>query len=239
MEKNLRLQRIWKCMKQRCNNPKNTTYKNYGGRGIKVCEEWTKFKPFEKWALENGYQDDLTIDRIDVNGNYEPSNCRWISFLEQQYNKRKTIYFVHKNKKYNLLELSGKLGLSITTIRARIKRGFDENNISKQMVAKKIKKYLYNNKLIDIVELSKQTNIPTKVLYQRIDVLGWSIEKAINTPKCNMSSKIKLYDYNGKKMCIAEISKIVGIKRTTLNYRLSKCNYDINLAINNDLWRAK
>lgn len=68
-----RLYRIWKNMISRCENPNKTFYKNYGGRGIKVCAEWNKdFVAFKDWALENGYKDDLTIDRIDNDGNYSP-----------------------------------------------------------------------------------------------------------------------------------------------------------------------
>lgn len=84
-----KLYNVWLRMKGRCNNPKATNYKYYGGRGITVCDEWkNSYAAFREWALANGYKDGLSIDRIDVNGNYTPDNCRWITMAEQQKNKR-------------------------------------------------------------------------------------------------------------------------------------------------------
>ncbi len=86
-----RIYRIWQSMKSRCYYSKNKFYHCYGGRGIQICEEWkSSFELFAIWALANGYKDNLSIDRIDVNGDYCPQNCRWATQKEQQNNKRKS-----------------------------------------------------------------------------------------------------------------------------------------------------
>lgn len=79
---------VWNMMKQRCQNSNNKDYHFYGERGISVCDEWIRYPPFREWALKNGYLSGLTIDRIDSDGNYEASNCRWITIQEQQKNRR-------------------------------------------------------------------------------------------------------------------------------------------------------
>lgn len=83
-----RLYRIWNCMRNRCYRKSYHAYKHYGGRGIRVCPEWNSFEPFRDWAMSYGYKDDLSIDRIDVNGNYSPENCRWVTMAYQNQNKR-------------------------------------------------------------------------------------------------------------------------------------------------------
>lgn len=85
-----RLYYVWGTMKTRCYNPNTKDYKYYGGRGIAVCEEWrTNFSAFKEWALANGYAPELTIDRVDVDGDYCPENCRWVTRAEQNRNQRK------------------------------------------------------------------------------------------------------------------------------------------------------
>jgi hypothetical protein len=117
-----RLYKTHQGMKARCYNSNSDSYKYYGGRGITICDEWrNSYKAFKEWAINNGYRDDLTIDRIDVNGNYEPSNCRWITNKEQQRNKR-TNHLIECNGDIKpLCEWAEIYGINAETIVCRIK----------------------------------------------------------------------------------------------------------------------
>ena len=106
-----RLYRIWDGLRNRCNNPKHPNYNNYGGRGISVCSEWDDFENFSKWSMANGYRDDLTIDRVDNDGNYEPSNCRWATKKVQANNTRKTIKITYNGDTKTLSEWAEIVGI--------------------------------------------------------------------------------------------------------------------------------
>lgn len=120
-----RLYRIWAQMKQRCKNPKSSGWKDYGGRGIKCCAEWEDYQTFRNWSLANGYSNELTIDRIDVNGDYCPENCRWVGWDIQLKNQRPRcdLLLDPENGNLKLSELSEKYGLKYATLYFRFKRG--------------------------------------------------------------------------------------------------------------------
>lgn len=113
----------WKCMKSRCYREKDPSYKYYGARGIKVCDEWHNILNFEKWVDENPYFDGATIDRIDTNGNYEPSNCRWATMFEQDKNRRNSILIEHNGETHNITEWAKITGINRSTLKNRYWRG--------------------------------------------------------------------------------------------------------------------
>lgn len=119
-----RLYTIYNGMKQRCNNPNSPSYPYYGGRGIKICDKWLKsFEVFSEWAIHNGYSKDLTLDRINNDGNYEPQNCRWATRLEQANNTRKCKKITCNGETHSENEWSRILGISQTTISSRLRKG--------------------------------------------------------------------------------------------------------------------
>lgn len=126
-----RLYTIWQGMKHRCASHK---HKNYGVRGIKVCREWQEFIPFQKWALENGYKKNLSIDRKDVNGNYTPKNCKWSTQKEQMNNTRRNVVAEYNGKKQNLTQWEKELGFSPGFLLTRYNRGLREKELFKPKV---------------------------------------------------------------------------------------------------------
>lgn len=109
-------------MKYRCYNPKSASYKNYGARGIKICDEWLNDKnKFFEWCISSGIKKELSIDRIDVNGNYSPTNCRWATNKQQLNNMRCNVKLEYKDKKYTIAELSELLNINYQTIHKRLK----------------------------------------------------------------------------------------------------------------------
>lgn len=125
-----RLYRIWTTMKARCEKKTKDNYKFYGGRGITVCEEWQDFECFEKWAVANGYQDNLSLDRKNPNQNYMPSNCRWITIQEQQNNRRDNVILTYKGKTYTKAQLARALGYKYHTVDNRLRLGWTTEEIA-------------------------------------------------------------------------------------------------------------
>ena len=184
-----RLSIIYANMKQRCYNKNCTRYKDYGARGITVCEEWndrnwsgTKhlskgYVAFRDWALAHGYSDNLTIDRIDNNKGYSPENCRWITKQEQSNNKRTNNYITLNGKTQTLTQWAKELKISKHAIYDRIKKGetpeeaLQKKNNSERLIE-------YKGRVQSMKQWCKELNLPYKRIKQRISTYHWEIERA-------------------------------------------------------------
>lgn len=125
-----RLYKIWQGMKNRCYKENTNGYENYGKRGIEVCVEWRhNFVNFYNWAISNGYKDNLTIDRLDNNKNYEPENCKWSTLKEQSNNRRTNCFIEYNGEKHSMKEWSEILNISYATMRTRRTRGWKNEEI--------------------------------------------------------------------------------------------------------------
>jgi len=126
---NERLYRIWALIKDRCNNKNSKSYKNYGGRGIYMCSQWTDdFTTFYQWSLENGYTEKLTIDRTDNDKGYFPSNCRWVTRKVQANNTRANFWIARNGSVKTLSEWCEITGVNRSTVNGRIRLGWEEKN---------------------------------------------------------------------------------------------------------------
>lgn len=135
-ETKTRLFKVWESMRARCEYKKHPHFKDYGARGISVCEEWQDFNNFKSWAALNGYTDKLTIDRIDNDGNYEPTNCRWVTAKQQQNNKRNNHIIGAFDEVHTLSEWSEITGINSSTIKERLKRGWNPEKALSQPTRK-------------------------------------------------------------------------------------------------------
>lgn len=135
----------YRSMMDRCYREKASNYYLYGGRGIKVCDEWHNIENFEKWVETSGYKKGLTLDRIDVNGNYEPNNCRWVTMKEQDNNRRNTIYIEHNGEVHTISEWAEITGINRRTLNSRYYRGIRGDKLFKKIISNKGKSWTVKN----------------------------------------------------------------------------------------------
>lgn len=197
--KHSKLNSVFLVMKERCYNPKCKQYKDYGGRGIILCDEWNNreiihlgkhgrstkgWLTFKEWALSHGYKEGLSIDRIDVNGIYSPENCRWADRKIQNNNTRFNHYVTYKGKTQTLAQWCEELGLKYDTVRCRlnnynfsVEEAFETNeNTHLRLIEWKGKKQ-------SLASWCRELRLNYKTVEVRLNKLHWSVEKAFSYSK--------------------------------------------------------
>ncbi|MCQ2544314.1 MAG: hypothetical protein MJ126_09140 [Lachnospiraceae bacterium] len=166
-EEYARIYNVWKNINERCNNPKSKSYKSYGGR--EITNEFVEFEDFIEWALENGYDNDLSIERVDVNGNYSKANCKWIPIKEQCYNTQKTNWITYKGKTQSLSKWAEELGFNKHTLQTRYNRGERNvdvlfSNLSRDVTKyDKVIQYDLQGNIIKIYDSVREANLQTGI----------------------------------------------------------------------------
>jgi hypothetical protein len=174
---------VWRGMKSRCFNPNEKSYKNYGGRGVTVCERWEDFNNFYE-DMGPRPSDKHSIDRIDNDGDYCLENCRWATRVEQNRNCRSNRLWVYQGKKQTISMWAEDTGLSYDTLYRRWTLGWEIERIltTIPIAPNATQKYTHEGETLSLYQWSKRNGIHRTTLRYRIIKLGWSIEKALTTP---------------------------------------------------------
>ena len=189
-----RLYRIWRSMKDRCYNKSSPAYQYYGGKGIKMCDEWigsNGFQDFHRWAIQNGYEEPLTIERISVDGDYSPENCMWIPRNKQTRNRSCTNWVSYNGEKYTLTEASKLFDFDRATLRKHIAECDDDSERAiKELIEDRklhprnhMPPITINGETKTLGEWCKKLNVPYARAEIRIKRYGWTPEEALLTPK--------------------------------------------------------
>lgn len=222
-------------LRARCYNPKDNNYKNYGARGITVCDAWLDdCNTFYEWSKSNGYADNLTLDRIDNNGPYSPDNCRWTTNLEQQSNKRNNHRITFRGETKHISEWCRILGISKSVLLGRLRSGWSEERALTQPVKKYVKRvegevtFTYKGKTKTVLQWSEELNINPNTLYKRKEA-GWTDEEIITIPKGK----------GRKDINISHLAKAAGINASTLYYRIVKFGWSEEKALTTPIKNKK
>ena len=220
-------------MISRCYNQKDWHYKNYGGRGIVVCDEWHDFYKFEEWAMSHGWAEGLTIDRIDNDGCYEPNNCRWADRYTQQNNTRQNRRYTYNGETKTMKQWADTIGISYYTLRNRLDTGWtiddalEEGVRETARIPKEDRLITFRGETKLLTQWAKDLGIGFSTLRSRIEQRGWSVEKAFTTP---VKPQKRLICYKGETHSLTEWADILGVSRSALYTRLNQYGWPVERA---------
>lgn len=232
-----RLYQVWNNMKSRCYNPKNKCYKNYGARGIAICDEWLDFANFAKWAYSSGYQEDAdygkcTIERKNVNKGYNPENCCWADEMTQANNKTDNIFLEYKGRTQTLAQWVKELDIPYANTLKRIKNGYTVEEAFELPLQKQEHHFFYQDRYYTISELAEKFNINRKTLRGRLIRSKMSVEEALFMNPNNMPMILGedimvehgqyILTYQNKTGNPTYWEEVTGIKKATIRSRAKK-----------------
>lgn len=215
-----RLYGIWSDMRRRCVDPRLRCYPRYGGRGIKVCDEWPEYTAFERWARSSGYSSDLTIDRIDNDGNYEPANCRWATRKQQSRNTSSNRKVVVDGRSVTIAEAAEVAGVRDVTFRGRLRRGHSVKQASKPVKARR-----YGVETDGVYHsyksLAKESGLPQKMISTRV-AAGWPAERLLEPMTPTGCGVARWIEFRGETHHISDWARVLGMPRAALAKRLQQ-----------------
>ena len=235
-----RLYGVWRSMRYRCNCPTAKPYHNYGGRGIKICDEWDDYEVFKEWAMDNGYDPnapygEYTLDRIDPNGDYCPENCRFVSMSMQTINKVDTNYIDDINgERIPFVTFVRKHNLDMNLAYSRYKRGMTAKEIIETPVNDYYHKITVNGVTNTTAYFARMYNMPTYIVTQRIFRLGWDPIEALTTPVAQSNPATKI-EYMGTLGYYTDYDDALGFTRGTIGKRIRNNNMTFEQAISTPL----
>lgn len=200
-------------MKGRCYYPKTNGYKYYGGKGVIICEEWLNDKEaFYEWGINNGYADNLTIDRIDVNGNYEPSNCRWATLKVQANNRTNNVFLEYNGEIKTAYQWSQETGISTGALKNRFEKGKDMLDDYSSLSVE------IEGKIKTLQELSDESGVPYSRVARRYHD-GWNPLDLTVDSKLNETQYIEI---NGEVHTVLEWGEISGLTKGLILMRINR-----------------
>lgn len=220
------LRRVLLGMFRRCYVPSTIGFHRWGGRGIRLSPEWydeeghwLKYKNFFLWAVKSGYKPGLQIDRIDNNGDYTPSNCRWVTSSQNNRNKSNNRLITYRGETLCETEMAKKYGMTCFQLHHRLRRGWSPEKALLTPMAPSEKLLTLNGVTMSQSEWGRKLGISGDTIKDRLST-GWSVEKALTTP-LGLGGRSRLIEYNGEKHTIKEWAKKTPLKYRTFLHRLA------------------
>lgn len=225
---------VWRSMRRRCYDPKTHGFEHYGGRGIRVCERWLGPVGFPNFLNDMGRRpgDRHSIDRTNNNGNYEPTNCRWVELVVQNNNKRTNHILTFRGESKTVAMRARQLGMSRITIESRLRDGWTVDRALTEPRDPQERNLTFRGKTQSLREWAIECGIGASALWSRIDRDGWTIEEALTTPilrsqkdrrnpRLHLNKAVRMLTANGRTQPLRDWARELGISEQALSGRIS------------------